>query len=208
MARVSTRIQTIGQDFNVLIANDLSPKAASMALASAAKVELAKAQASNAKVLGYVPKHATYVDQRPGAAEETVRPNGVIVYEFELAEQIVPAVLTMLRAHSPVLTGAYQRSHVVFADGVEVDPDAVPLTAKEIAILNVQPYARKIERGFSKKAPDGVYQVVATLIGKRFDNIALIRFSYRSPMVLTKAGRVSAKAERASRVPAIIIVPR
>jgi hypothetical protein len=48
--------------------------------------------------------------------------------------------------------------------------------------VNVQPYARKIERGESPSAPEGVYEAVATLARQRFGNVARIRFEYRVPV--------------------------
>ena len=47
-------------------------------------------------------------------------------------------------------------------------------------MLNAQPYARKIERGQSDQAPDGVYEGVATLAKRRFGNVAFVGFGYRS----------------------------
>jgi hypothetical protein len=88
--------------------------------------------------------------------------------------------------------------------------------------VNTQPYARKIEKGLSPAAPDGVYEVVAALAKRRFGNIASIKFSYRAPlaggvlpyvaidrkMLAGHPDRARARAERALRAPAIVIVPR
>jgi hypothetical protein len=52
--------------------------------------------------------------------------------------------------------------------------------ASRYEFVSTVPYARKIERGLSPQAPDGVYQVVAVLAQKRFGNVARIRFSYRA----------------------------
>jgi hypothetical protein len=58
-----------------------------------------------------------------------------------------------LRQHSPVLTGRYRASHVLFADGVAVDPEkATDTAANEWVFISTVPYARKIERGQSSKA--------------------------------------------------------
>jgi hypothetical protein len=81
---------------------------------------------------------------------------------------------------SPKLTGRYSKSHVLFADGTECDP-ASPPSASEYVFLNLQPYARKIERGLSRQAPEGVYEAVAALAQQRFGRLAKFRFTYRAP---------------------------
>ncbi len=65
---------------------------------------------------------------------------------------------------------------------MEVDVGTEIPEASEYAFLNTQPYSRKIERGESPQAPEGVFQVVATLAQSRFGNIAKITFSYRAVM--------------------------
>jgi len=70
--------------------------------------------------------------------------------------------------------------------------------------LNIQPYARKIERGQSSQAPDGVYQAVATLAQRRFGNVAKITFSYRTAIGGAIIG--GRKGDRSDlRNPAIIV---
>ena len=57
-------------------------------------------------------------------------------------------------------------------------------------------YAQRIERGWSPKAPDGVYQVAAALARDRYgDQFGVIRFEYRSFATF-------------GRQPAIIVRPR
>jgi hypothetical protein len=88
--------------------------------------------------------------------------------------------------------------------------------------VNTQPYARKIERGHSKQAPNGVYETVAHLAARRFGNMARIRFGYRSPLfgsIKEWAGRTrlqpkgrrrtgSSRQDWLTRQPAIIVTPR
>ena len=87
--------------------------------------------------------------------------------------------------------------------------------------LNAQSYARKIERGQSSQAPDGVYEAVAAMAARRFGNVARIRFGFRSVQegALVPNAEVSAlrrdlgrrgasevvKRERETRQPAIIV---
>jgi hypothetical protein len=120
------------------------------------------------------------VDGRKGAALESVKPDGIIVTEFSLIDDVLEWIGDMLVKGSPVKTGRYSESHILFADGVEVEPGAALPEAEEYVYLNVQPYARKIERGLSPQAPDGVYEGVAAMARSRFSNIARIRFTFRA----------------------------
>jgi hypothetical protein len=206
---VSTRIDPIGRDIELLISRDLSPKARSEFLAQFAREELGKAQRQNEAALGRLPQHETFVDARPGAALESVRPDGTIVFEFELVEQALAAIGEMLVLHSPRLTGRYQDSHVLLADDVAVTPGQPVPQASEYVFVNTQPYARKIEGGLSPQAPDGVYEAVAALAARRFGNTARIRFTFRSLLSAPhKPGATRseiAQAERDSRQPAIVV---
>lgn len=172
----------MAESLTLLIEDELSPAAISAAVASVAREELAAAQATNARALGRMPAHQTFVDGREGAAPESVRPDGSIVFVFEvdLVDGALSWISEMLAQHSPVLTGRFVASHVLFADGVEMRPGDPMPQAREFAFINAQPYARKIERGLSAQAPDGVFQAVAKLASRRFNNVARIRFGYRS----------------------------
>lgn len=148
-----------------------------------AQERIEDAKARNAAVLGKVPPHTVSVDGRLGAALTSAQPNNPIgVYvEFELVIEVVQWIVEMLEKHSPVKSGRYQGSHVVIADGVAVDGVSVPPDAQRITIVNLQPYSRKIERGQSSQAPDGVYQVVSVLAASKFSNVAKIAFGYETP---------------------------
>lgn len=176
---VRTRIDPINRDIELLLRDDLSPAAQSRALADFASGELKKAQDTNRAALGSVPSHETYVDGRRSADLQKVRPGGVIVFDFNLLGELFAWIDFMLITHSPVKSGRYRRSHILLADGVEIEQDGPLPDASEFVYLNVQPYARKIERGLSKQAPDGVYEVVSVLAKRRFGNLAKIHFTYR-----------------------------
>lgn len=198
MAVVRTRVEPIDRDIGLILAEELSPKARSARIAEVAGAELRAAQDRNRAALGRVPPHETFVDGRAGAAIEAVKPDGgVIVFEFELLDDLFIWVRDQLEKHSPRRTGEYSKSHVLLADGVEVVTGAAVPAAREYVFANTRPFARKIERGLSRHAPDGVYQVVATLAAKRFGNIARIRFNYR-----TLLGSVK---DKNTRQPAIVI---
>lgn len=188
---IRSRIDPIDRDIAVVFPDPFSEKSQKDTLVSFAKQALADAQRQNEAVLGRVPPHETWVDGKKDAPLESVRPDGTIVFEFELLEDVFGWIGEQLIKHSPRGDSGdprpghpdlYMRSHVFTADLVVVDPGEPVPPAAEYAFLNSQPYARKIERGLSQQAPDGVYEVVAALAQKRFGNMARIRFSYRTPL--------------------------
>lgn len=197
-------------DFEVLIAEEFSPAARSARLGAFAREQLAAAEEVNRKALGYVPPHTTLVDGAAGVSEDQVRPDGVIVYSFELLGEIFTWISEQLRTFAPVRTGVFRDSFQFFADGVLVDPAGAVPPAREYVFLSPLPYARKIEGGggrppISRQAPHGVFEAVAALAGKRFGNQALIRFSFRAPL---GGGLISGKAGNDLRTPAIVITLR
>jgi hypothetical protein len=176
---LKTRVQPIVRDLELLQREDLGAKAQSAMLAAFAAEAIDEAKQQNKQVLGVVPPHEIYVDGAEGAPLTSVKPDGVIRAEFQLVNEALAWISTQLQLHSPVLTGRYAKSHELFADGVDTENPNVAPPAEEYVFLNIQPYARKIERGRSPQAPDGVYQAVATLAQRRFGNVARITFSYR-----------------------------
>jgi hypothetical protein len=170
----------ISRELELMMAEDLGPKAKSAMLAAFAAEGIEDAKQINKRALGRVPPYDVYVDNREGAPLTSVKPDGVIRAEFHLVNEALAWIMTQLQMHSPVLTGRYASSHELFADGVDTEnPNNAP-PAEEYVFLNIQPYSRKIERGLSPQAPDGVYQAVATLAQRRFGNVAKITFSYRT----------------------------
>jgi hypothetical protein len=186
---LSVRVQPISRDLELMMDQSLGPKARSAMLAAYAAEAIADAAQQNRQVLGVVPPYEVYVDGAEGAPLTSVKPDGVIRAEFGLGilNHALLWIYQQLEKHSPRLTGQYASSHVLLADGYEVSVTNPPL-AEEYAFVNTVPYARKIEgirsRGItirepqSKKAAEGVYQVVAKL-AQKFGNVAKISFSYR-----------------------------
>lgn len=205
---VRTRIQPLSQSLDIVVRDTLSPAARSKAVAAFAREKLAEAQAQNSRVLGRVPDHRQFVDGAEGKPLDQVRPDGGrIVFEFEIAQDIVPAILAELERVSPVLSGDYRKSHLVFADGRQVLPSEPVPVAREFVFLNPVAYARRIELGkMTMRVPgtDQVYQRATEAAKRRFGNLASIKFSWRAPVGLPQRSRTG----RASRVPALIVTMR
>lgn len=219
---IVTRLQPIERDLAVLFPDDLDAAGRSKILATYARQALAETEASNRQATGHDTTHETFVDGRKGAALETVRPDGTIVFEFDLVLDIFAWIYEQLVIHAPVLTGRFAESFVFTADGVPADPLAATVPqASEYVFTNSQPYTRKIERGQSPQAPDGVFEGIAVLAARRFSNIASIKYSFRSLTAgavhdwskRTSLGRrrnqsVQARADWLTRQPAIVIAVR
>lgn len=210
---VKTKIEPIDRDVQLIIARDLSPKARSVALATYAREALEEGQEANARVLGRVPLHETFVDGRRTDALESVRPEGTIQFEFNLLEDIFGWIAEQLVVHSPIGSvgdhhpGLYRRSFAFFADGKRIAPGIGAPAAAEYVFINTQPYSRKIERGLSPQAPDGVFHAIAEMAARRFGNMAVVRFGYRAPVAGgLMGGKRGNRSDR--RTPAIIITMR
>lgn len=205
-----TRVDPIDRDIQAML-SDLSPAEQSKVFAQFAQDQIDQAKATNRQVLGRDPKLTVTVDGRDNAPLASVRPNGVIVAEFKLIEDVLIWIGDQLEKHSPVKSGRYRSSHVLLADGVEVDRRGNIPHAEEYVFINTQPYARKIESGSSSRAPQGVYQAVASL-SRRFGNVAKVSFSYRVPLfgavqswAQSGSRGSSSRAEWKQRQPAIIV---
>jgi hypothetical protein len=107
-----------------------------------------EAKDTNRQATGVPPKYETYVDGRKGAALSSVKPDGVIVAEFDLGLDAIKAIAAMLYQNSPALTGRYRRENLIFIDGQEFRMgDKMPSSWREVVFVNATKYARKIERG-------------------------------------------------------------
>lgn len=200
---VTARVQPVSRDFQLLLDDLKSPQAKSLAFAEFARAELNDAKAINRAALGYDPPLDIYVDGTKGAPLESVR--NVVVGDFKLIDVLIMYIHSQLEMHSPVKTGKYKQSHMLLIDGREFKPITSPIPfADEYVFVNIVPYARKIERGSSSQAPDGVYQVVAHLAQQQFRNIGSVTFSYRTVLEgVIVGGKIGDRSEQ--RNPAIIV---
>lgn len=172
---------------------ELLPAQKSKDLAEFSDDQIKEIKEENKRALGTEPRYTTTVDGHEGAPLSSVQPDGVVVTEFHLVTaDVLPWIADQLEKHSPVgKTHRYIKSHRLMADGQQVDDIRKAPQAARYVFVNVAPYARKIERGSSSQAPDGVYQAVAALARLRFGNIADIEFTefegdLREPAIVVK----------------------
>jgi hypothetical protein len=195
---MAIKVKPFEKNFKILVDGNLSPRARSQRIAAFARDRIAEADAQNASALGTVPPKTVSVDGREGAPLESVNPDrGIIVAEWRLVGDVLQWIFATLRARSPRVSGKYQESHTLLADGAEVDPDNPPL-ASEFMFYNPVPYSRKIEIGKTESGRDFVIQVENRIYERtandaqaRFGNIAKIRFTYTTSGLL-KPDRVPA----------------
>lgn len=142
-----------------------------------AKTEHAKIMQDDPQPGGFV----RHVDGVEGAAEETVKASGVIVYDYDRLDLVADVALDTLRQLSPIEKGDYVRSHVLFVNGQPVDTlKGNWKEGDEISITNLVPWARKIEIGREGyHAHPHVYERAAHLLANRYGNIAKIIFTFR-----------------------------
>lgn len=219
MVELRTRVEPLDRDVRLIIDQALSPAGQSRQFAELAKTFLDEADNINRQVLGRIPNYHTFVDGQENGALASVKPNGVIVREYDLVIDLLIFIAAELRAVSPVRSGKYQRSHTLFADGTEIPVGAIIPDAREYVFLSDVPYARKIEGSakrppISPMAPRGVYEITAVKANSRFGNMARVRFAWRSPFHSyggapsrhnKRAGKWTGGREWNTRVPAIVI---
>lgn len=186
------------------------------ALIALAKESFAEADRLNTEGLGHTVDYETFVDGRKGADPESVRRGGTISYTWQvgqasLADAVDEAfrILTEMAPYAPKRADANPPTHYnaafrLFVNGTEQNAVAggAPIELKEtdeIQITNLQPYARRIEKGWSTHAPNGIFEVVAMRLRARFGNILTIQFMYqRFPGFEVGTGRRGAKLNRHS----------
>jgi len=123
------------------------------------------------KLKGDLPEVQTFVDGRLGAPEESVKPYGVIRYEFVFASEAATFALKEAQEMSPVDSGAFRRAWFLMVDGKEVAADAIPPSARRIVLTNDRPYARKIEVGaMTVRVPPGIVDRLQRVVLRRFGN--------------------------------------
>lgn len=163
---------------------------------------------------GVLPK-TLYVDGRKGAPLESVRPDGATETHFHALQIPVDWVYAEWVRQSPVgpPEGGHYRDDIdLFVDGVRRDAaegGTVDVSqAREVVIVSLRPYARKLARGLSVQAPEGWIELIAREAKRRFGDMARIDFDYRTfgaPVSRRTAEVMTGRQRAQSRYPAIVI---
>lgn len=178
-----------------LLKNDLSPQAFVKMHAATARSARAELEADQGRYPTTV-----VVDGQKGASEDSVKYGGVIQYEFHPAGDVIDAAYEELLQAAPVKTGNYAKHIWMYVNGKRRDAategatiDLMP--GDEVIFIDGVPYARKIEGGIksragertqrrpglSAQAPNGVFEVTAKELKRRFGNYPVaIDFDYRA----------------------------
>lgn len=172
---------------------------------------------------GFDRKPVTIVDGSPGKPPQLVHPLGSI--EFVARANLSELLLETYQGifdRSPILTGRYIHSHYVFLNGTQVANSLVSLAAwlatnpqfeeKDlIRFVNIQPYARKLERlgvrydsqqsrtvksrdkrkaaqGHRVLAPNGAYFLTTRAIRAKYKRNSIIKFTFISGASLGISG--------------------
>ena len=141
---------------------------------------------------GIAPDVEVYANQPGNANLESVRIPGPIVALFDYRREIVMKAIQALEAASPVQSGDYKLSHLIFLNGAVVD--ALPPKLKRgdvVHVANPIAYARRIEIGKTKsgrdfviQVPNRIYERVAKGPAMRpYRNLVRVTFTYIDPMV-------------------------
>lgn len=128
-----------------LAIGDLRPEVMQKNLALFARQSLAEVQAN-----GQAPQtYDRYVNGRLGAAEESVRLPGPILYVFSNWNLVIEAALVELKKRVPQKSGRYAGSFLVVVGGKVVTSYASIPADAEVVIVNSRPYTRRLEVGKS-----------------------------------------------------------
>lgn len=222
------RLSALSRQIEALAGN-LQGQFRSEAIAQFARQQLREAEDHNARILGRAPAHTTIVDGRRDAPEESIRPGGTIVYLFEVGqatlEDAVDEAFNLLVNLSPYREKRpnanppthYRDEFRLYVNGDRRDfadlGRAVTFAGgDEVWITNLQPYARKIERGWSSQAPNGVVETVMAIIRAKYGSVLSVKFSYRQFPGLavgrTQRGgtpKTRAEVRRAESYPTLIL---
>lgn len=191
-----TQIGPFSGQINFLISKTLSPSARSKKFAEFAKAGITEADAINGRALGRPVSHTVTVDGQAGATIDSVKPEGLIVAQWDVGTPALIWIWNALRNRSPFLTGKYRKGHQLFADGAELALGAIIPIARAYLFVNAEPYSHKIEvgktesgRDFEIMVPNRIYERVARETDSMFGKFLIIEYdaSGKSPTITVKA---------------------
>lgn len=191
---VKSQIDPIGTTIRFMIDQSIAPKAQSQLFAAFVKGGISAASEAN-RQLGVTAAPVVTVDGQRGANINGVRPDGVVVAEWETATPAVMWIWGALRDRSPRLSGRYRDSHNLSCDGRDIAfGDDIPVAQKYV-FTNPEPYAHKIEigktqsgRDFEIRVPNRIYERVAGLAAAAFPGLDIVfDDSGKSPSITVTA---------------------
>jgi hypothetical protein len=162
--------------------------------------ETAENQILIEQIFGHPAPTQLFVDGQSG--KPLSQAEVVTLTRFELHSNVIDAALKMLMERSPYGPdegGHYRDDHWLFVNNIRRDAtregDMVQINpGDEAVIINMRPYARKLEGGalsrtnrltnrrpgLSAQAPNGIYEITARDLQRKFGTVAIIRFAYRA----------------------------
>lgn len=190
MARISFR------QASVQMQSRLTGEARRKELAALAREAVDSATALNRAAIGHDVGRKIIVDGHEGASVESVKLGGTVVAIFAVHEAVVDFAWETLARLSPVDMRpdrddiVYRDRHLLLVNGVEAGPPPVTIEPDDVVtFVNLLPYARRLEKGWSKRqAPDGIFEVASTIIRARFGKLVTVKFGYGAFFGATASG--------------------
>lgn len=158
------------------------------------------------------PLYTTFVDGREGAAEETARPDGAILYQFDVIGIAAAFALEFARGRSPAQSGEYRRSWFIAVNGrpyagaiAAIPGDAV------VMVTNRAPYHRKIDTGGQRGIGRNIVEATRQAVRARWPALLVERQFVEIPNgYIMKGGRRARSGGRlraASRAGGVMSYP-
>lgn len=165
---------------------------------------------------GVSPDYDQVVDRIRDAPLSSVRPDGVIMFEWIYLQEVARVGFEMLVARGPQLSGAWNKSIAVFVDDVRASIAAITPATRLIEIAPVIIYARRLEIGkrkggqpFILKAPPHLVEETAIFLRRTYAGVATVKHSFVQIQGNTGSlrGKARNRANAEMRYPAIQIRP-
>jgi hypothetical protein len=198
----------------VFLDRGLAPREISAALARVARAGVADLVSSGRASAVY----ETFVDGQKGADEDTVRPDGVIVYRFGVLGEAAAFAMAFLLERSPERSGRYRRGFWFAVDGRPVsrssfDTQRLSPDAGEVMVYNREPYSRKLDvqliggRRLRVMVPPGIFDDAAKAVRRRFPTVDARRL-YTVNFSGMERAKTGKRAGRRLEYPALVITNR
>lgn len=212
----------------VFVDRNLSPEARSKVLAETAirgRQELIQTGKA-------APSFRTSVDGHESVPEAQVKPEGIIVYRFNLLGEAAVFAMAFLRQRVPTRSGQLRDSLIYAVSEADpmggngrlanqygvsriirpqsFDPQKVNETAREVLIFSRLPYARKADvqlvgnRRLRFPAPPGMYDDAAAAVRRRFPTLDARRV-YTVKFANQWIRKTGSGAGKATEAPALVI---